>query len=196
VQELIPGSAVAVTVEQDSIEHRSRSDRAIQRALGKEVTVRRRSDGKPWVADGLNVSTAHTGDLTLAVVGHGHLACDAEIVVVRPDRVWRDLLGLDRLLLAGAVAEEAGEERVVAETRVWAATECLKKAGATTHAPLVLTSSTADGWVLLSSGARVVATVVGSVRGVQDRVILAVLASGDGGRRREAVHAEQAKGRT
>jgi enediyne polyketide synthase len=180
LQELIPGSAVAVAVEQDAgVERRARSDRAIQRALGKEIPIWRRSDGKPKVAEAADVSAAHCGNLTLAVKGSGPLGCDMEAVVARPDRVWRDLLGPDRLSLAKVVAQEIGEERATAATRVWAASECLKKAGAMVDAPLVLVSFNTDGWVLLSSGPLVTATFVTSIRDAENSVVLAVLVGND-----------------
>jgi enediyne polyketide synthase len=175
VRELIPGSAVAVAVERDpGAERRSQSDRAIQRALREKVTVRRRPDGRPEVGEA-NVSAAHCGDLTVAVAGSAPLGCDVEAVKVRPDPVWRDLLGPKRLSLAELVANEACEEKAIAATRVWAASECLRKAGTPVDAPLVLASSAAEGWVLLSSGPLVTATFVAPVRGAQNKIVLAFL---------------------
>jgi enediyne polyketide synthase len=195
VQELIPGSAVSVAVERDAnAERRSRSERTIQRALGKAIPVQRRSDGKPWVADGSHISATHNDDLTLAVAGPGSLGCDVEVVIARPDSVWRDLLGPDRFSLAEIIAREAGEEETVAATRVWTASECLKKAGAMVDAPLALASSTADGWVLLSSGSLVTATFVASVQGARERKVLAVLGRDEDPFAREAFRFEQTKG--
>jgi len=180
VQELIPGSAVGVAVEQDNAERRSRSERAIRRALGEERSVLRRSDGKPWLTYSLDVSAAHCGDLTLAVAGSKSLGCDVEAVKFRSDGLWQSLLGKDRLALAEFIAQETGEEKAAAATRVWAAGECLKKAGAMVDAPLVLGSTTADGWVLLSSGPLVTATFVTSIRSGQERIVLAVLTTAEG----------------
>ncbi len=59
---------------------------------------------------------------------------------------------------------------------MWAASECLKKAGAPVDAPLVLASRPTRDWVLLSSGPLVTATFVASVRGAQDNIVLAILA--------------------
>jgi enediyne polyketide synthase len=175
VQELVSGSAVGVAIEGGAAERRLRSDRAIRRAMGEESSVLRRSDGKPWVADGLDVSAAHCSDLTFAVAGSESVGCDIEAVISRDDTLWQGLLGTDRLSLARVIARESGEEKAAAATRVWAASECLKKAGTMVDAPLVLDSTTADGWVLLSSGPLVTATLVATLRGSQERIVLAVL---------------------
>ena len=177
VGELIPSSLTSVVVERDaSTDRRSRSDKAIQRALGTpSVPIQRRPDGKPEIEADSDVSAAHAGDLTLAVTGPGPIGCDIEPVVARPASVWQDLLGKERFMLTEVIAQEASEDGDTAATRVWAASECLKKAGAMVNAPLMLVSSTADGWVLLAAGALVTATFVAPVRGIQEPVVLAVL---------------------
>ena len=48
---------------------------------------------------------------------------------------------------------------------MWTAAECLKKAGLPAEAPLVLASATADGWVLLRSGAVTIASNAAVVNG-------------------------------
>jgi enediyne polyketide synthase len=132
------------------------------------------------------VSAAHTGDLTLAVAGRplaprgspplgtALVGCDVEPVVARPQAVWQDLLAQERFSLAATVAREAREEINTAATRLWAAGECLKKAGAALCAPLILTSIHAEGWVLLSAGALRVATLVAQVQDIQEPLVLAV----------------------
>ena len=180
VRELIPSSLVAVAVERDgNIERRSRSNRAIQRALGELIPVRRRPDGKPEIEADSDVSAAHAHDLTLAVAGPGPIGCDVEPVVVRSALVWQDLLGSERFTLAEVIAQEVSEDRDTAATRVWAASECLKKAGTTANAPLVLVSATTDGWALLAAGALVTATFVAQVRDSQEPLVLAVLVKSD-----------------
>jgi enediyne polyketide synthase len=176
VPELIPGATVAVMVERDAgAERRARSDRAMQRALGETVPVWRRPDGKPEVTDSRAVCAAHVGDLTLAVAGSRPVGCDVEPVSARPTAVWQDLLGQERFTLAAVVSQETSEDQDTAATRVWAASECLKKAGAVGNAPLMLTSATADGWVQLAAGPLVTATYTTSVRGGDNRLVLAVL---------------------
>ena len=66
-----------------------------------------------------------------------------------------------------------------AATRVWAAAECLKKAAAMVDVPLTLRFATADGWVVLAAGSFLIATFVASVRGMEERLVLAVLGRGD-----------------
>jgi enediyne polyketide synthase len=180
LKELIPASTATVVVERNGEpDRRARSDLAIQRALGKRVPVRRRPDGKPEIAGDQDVSAAHAGDLSMAVVGIGPIGCDVEPVAPRPAQVWRDLLGPERFTLAEVLARELGEDQNVAATRVWAASECLKKAGAIINAPLVLVSSSADGWVLLAAGPLTIATFVAPVRGVEGKLALAVLVRGN-----------------
>jgi enediyne polyketide synthase len=176
LQELIPGAAVEVLVGRGGgPARRRRSDRAIQRAIGTTAPVRRRPDGKPEVAGGRVVSAAHAGDLVLAVAGQGPLGCDIEPVVARPAAVWRELLGPERFALAGVISLDAREDETAAATRVWAAAECLKKAGALRDAPLVLASCGGDGWVTLAAGGLTIATFVGPVRGAGRPVAVAVL---------------------
>jgi enediyne polyketide synthase len=71
--------------------------------------------------------------------------------------------------------QETGDDLDAAATRVWTAGECLKKAGTSVVAPLVLASSTPDRWALLCSGSLTVATHVGSVRGDESMLAMAVL---------------------
>jgi enediyne polyketide synthase len=125
------------------------------------------------------VSAAHCGDLTLAVAGRSTIACDLEQVEARPISAWRDLLGPVRLHLAQVIAEETGEEIDATATRVWTANECLKKIGASYDGPVVYTSCTSDGWVLLSAGSMISATYVAPVRGIGANLALSVLVRRD-----------------
>ena len=179
IQELISEADVSVAVLQDAtVARRTRSDRAMQQALGVEVPIERRSNGKPEAADAGSVSAAHAGDLTLAVSGAGPLGCDVEPVTARPEAMWRDLLGPERYDLARLIARETEDDLDTAATRVWTALECLKKAGMGPRAPLVLLSSTQDGWVLLASGPLTLATLVVSVRHAQNPLAIATLTRG------------------
>jgi len=209
LRELIPGSAVSVAVTQGPgtkitpsplegegvgaggasrrLDERVRtgrrvaSDWAIQQALGAPLPVRRRPDGRPEVAghQEVEVSAAHAGELTLAVAGPGPIACDLEPVVAKPASVWQDLLGPERFALAEIIAKEAGEDVDIAATRVWAAGECLKKAGALDNAPLRFVASLEDGWVPLSVRSLIVSTLVAPAHGVEGRLVLAVLTRND-----------------
>lgn len=163
---LLPGSGMTVVVENSRAGRRSRSDRAMRLAAGGSAVIHHRPDGKPEIASGRPVSAAHAAGLTLAVCGPSPLGCDLEIVAHRSEDVWRDLLGPDRFALALLLARHGGEDLDTASTEIWAAVECLKKAGAAANAPLVLESNSGvgrtDAWHRLASGPLAVA--VGIVR--------------------------------
>ena len=130
------------------------------------------------------VSAAHAADLTLAVAGaekSGPIGCDVEPVTARTAEVWGDLLGAERFKLADVIAQAADEDRDSAATRVWAASECLTKAGAAVNAPLTLAATKTDGWVLVSAGALTVATLVTQVQTSPEPLALAVLRRSDNG---------------
>nr|AFV52145.1 polyketide synthase [Streptoalloteichus sp. ATCC 53650] len=146
---------------------------ALSRALGRPAGVRYRPDGKPEVA-GAQVSAAHTGGLTFAVVGGGRLGCDAESAVERSAEDWAALLGRDQEAVRDLVAAETGEPATVAATRVWSALECLRKTGATTQA-LTVTDVRPGGWVVLSAGNALVATWATTVAGQAGPTVFAVL---------------------
>jgi enediyne polyketide synthase len=149
--------------------------------LGEKIAIQRRPDGKPEVMDGRVVSIAHTAELTLAVAGpkeNGSVGCDMEPVEVRSEAVWQDLLGLERFKLVDVIARTAHEDQDTAATRVWAAGECLKKAGAALDTALTLASASPDGWVLLSAGAMVTATYAAQIQSGPNPLVLAVLVKG------------------
>jgi enediyne polyketide synthase len=156
--QLLAGWGGRVAVEAGEVPRRQRSDRAIQRAVGRPVPVHRRPDGKPTTASDLAVSAAHSGEVTLAVAGPAPVGCDLEAVTGRPLSVWADLLGSERLALAQLVSREAGEGLDVAATRVWAAAESQTKAGILPTAPLVLRQAHPDGWVVFGTAGAAVAT--------------------------------------
>ncbi|HAX86923.1 MAG TPA: hypothetical protein DCY91_11855, partial [Cyanobacteria bacterium UBA11370] len=136
-------------------------------------SITRRPDGKPELLNGKAVSVAHMGDLTLVVSGSE--GCDVEAVEARTPAIWRDLLGVERFALANIIAQQMLDGLDTAATRVWVASECLKKAGAMVNAPLVLVESTADGGVWLKSGEKVISTFVVSVREVEKPLVFGVL---------------------
>ncbi len=165
IAETIPAASVAAAFERDrSNDRRSRSERAIQKALASPQPVHWRPDGKPEVqASATGVSAAHSDGLTLAVAGPSPLACDLEPVRVRSEQVWRDLLGREGWSLAELIAAEAGEHVQTSATRVWTALESLKKADAPHDAPLVLLSCSQgkQGCVsLAASGLRIASSIV------------------------------------
>jgi enediyne polyketide synthase len=163
VHESMPASNVAAAFDRDrSADRRSRSKRAIQKALESPQALDWRADGKPEVRD-VAVSAAHSDGLTLAVAGPGPVACDLEPVRDRSEQVWRDLLGGERWRLAKLIAGESGEDVHTSATRVWTALESLKKAAAPDDATLVLLSCAREkqGCVALAaSGLRISSSIV------------------------------------
>ena len=77
------------------------------------------------------------------------------------------------------IAQQANEDIALAATRVWAASECLKKAGAMVNAPLVVTASTPDGWIGLASGILNIVTLVTSVQSGENQLAFALLTRND-----------------
>jgi enediyne polyketide synthase len=180
VREFIRGSDVAIVLQQDkSQDRKARSDRAIQKAVGMRAAVTRRPDGKPEVRAPREVSAAHNGDLTIAVAGPKPVGCDLELVAERTPSVWRGLIGDERHELAHLVALRAQEEGDISATRIWSASEALKKAGAMITAPLIFVSSTDDGCVLLSSGSFKILTFATELREREGKFVIAVLSQVD-----------------
>ncbi|HJQ33743.1 MAG TPA: type I polyketide synthase [Pyrinomonadaceae bacterium] len=159
INEALGRDSVSVIVEHDTsaCERRVRTDRAVRRMLGPETKLARRPDGKPELSSKYefhskrHVSASHSRELTFAVAGARRLACDVETVAARDALVWRDLLGAEPFALAEAVERLSGEALDSAATRVWAAKECLKKAGASADAPLTLGPADGDAWVTFES---------------------------------------------
>jgi enediyne polyketide synthase len=169
LEELVEGAQVSV-----ALERRAGSDALMQQALGRPEKIWRRPDGKPVIVGEEGVSAAHARELTLAVASAAGAACDLEAVVPRSDEVWRELLGEERFKLAEQISREKSGGLDTAATRLWTAIECLKKAGLPVGAPLTLESSTADGWVLLRSGALAIATCAVAAANVKTVLVAAV----------------------
>ncbi len=141
--------------------------------------MRWRPDGKPEVDRGPAVSISHSRDLVLVVAGREPVGCDLEPVIARPADVWRDLLGEGRQQLAQLIADEADDgDPDRAATRVWSAVESLRKAGAMADTPLLLATTTEDGWVLLTAGHLLVATAVVPVSDTEPPLAVAVVTAG------------------
>jgi enediyne polyketide synthase len=157
---------MAVAVESRvSLERSAGSQAALRHALGQVERIFRRPDGKRVTSKQQGLSAAHARHLTLAVAGSGIVACDVEEVAARADAIWDGLLGTERLKMAGRISRERPEDLNAAATRLWNVSECIKKAGLSPEAPLVLDSITNDGWVLFRSGALTIATCVVSLPG-------------------------------
>lgn len=183
LEELIPGADVSIVLERDSTsERRDRSTRAMETALGGTNGITRRTNGKPEAGDGRDVSASHCGDLTLAIAGHSPVACDLELIATRPAETWRDLLGGERFSLAEIITQQTQETLDATATRVWTATECLKKAGAGISAPLVFAGAAPNGWILLASGELRIASCVVQRQGERDDLAIALLTGGEDAR--------------
>ena len=177
VEELIPGADISVALlRDDQAERRERSNGAIQMALGKDVQVFRRPDGKPEVNGDRFISASHSRELALGVGGRKPLSCDIEHVVTRSDSEWTALLGPDRFELARFVAGRAHEDTSASATRVWTVDECLKKVGAATSTPLTFVSANKEGWVVLSAGCRAVASYAAQIHDQEAPCILTLAA--------------------
>ena len=179
LQDLFPGPGLQVAIEcAPELPRRDRAERAVQKAAGVDTRLLRRFDGKPELAghNGVSVSIAHAGAITFAVVGKGPIGCDVEIIVRRPAVRWQDLLGSERFQLAELIARECAETVDAAGTRVWAASESLKKAGTSATAPLLFGSAGPSGWVRIVAGTSVVMTYVEPVGKQDDQLCFAIYA--------------------
>jgi enediyne polyketide synthase len=178
LQDLLPGSGLRVSLEEDS-----ESRGAVFRLLGASALrqLRHRPDGRPEI-DGGQVSVSHAGRLVLAITrdgSDGRVGCDLEAVAERSEEIWQGLLGPDRFRLAELIARERGETPDAAATRVWTALESLAKAGVPQGAPLTLDTTgdaIGDGWLVLRSGTLRIGTLLAPVRELAGPAVLAVLA--------------------
>jgi enediyne polyketide synthase len=132
-----------------------------------------RPDGMRDRVNGIAVSTAYAGRLTMRIEAADSIGCDLEPVVGRSSDVWQELLGTDLAALTDLIARERHETHDASATRVWAAMESLKKAGAGPNTPLVFGGAPDDGWVTLRAGHYVVSTWIGDVE-QHDQIAIAV----------------------
>lgn len=179
LEELLDDGWARIALLHGSGSRRTDADLAMSRAMSAAATIRRRADGSPTVQGGGGVSAAHLNGCTLAVAGRAPVACDIELAAQRPQHVWRDLLGEERLALARLLAAEGHEELDCAATRVWCAAECIKKVGMPVSQPLKLAHFASDGWTVLHCDRTSVATLATQISDIDGDVVVAVLAGGD-----------------
>ena len=136
---------------------RAATDRALSR-LRPGLVVYRRGDGRLVIEGGSTACSAHHDRFTLAIVGDGAVACDAEGVTPRSEVTWHNLLG-DAWPLAREIAQVTDEPFDAAATRVWGAMECVRKVG---HAAVDLALGPVDGddVVIVAGSYRVLTSVL------------------------------------
>jgi enediyne polyketide synthase len=143
----------------------------------------RRTTGPGWTAGaagaagaaGISLSRSHLDSVVLEASAADPVTCDWE-PVVHPDRLpdlrrvvpWADQADLLRRLT------DETDESVL--TRMWAARECLWKAGRTAPGPLVVQGAYEQGWVLFRAGTDSIASAVLRIEGEPDPVAVAILA--------------------
>jgi len=152
---------------------------ALAWAIGRQVTVSYRPDGKPEVIGGPQVSSSHSAGVTLAVAADLPVTCDVELVVERGSADWHGLLGAEPLRLAQIVAGNRHEPLAVSATRVWSAVECLRKHGYAAADALVGGRPRTDGWVELRANGLRIATFATRLAGLASPVVFAVLLDGE-----------------
>ncbi|MEQ9487199.1 MAG: SDR family NAD(P)-dependent oxidoreductase [Coleofasciculus sp. F4-SAH-05] len=174
IKEQIPNISLNIAVLEDAkLKRQQKSDRAIQQLI--QTTVMRRPDGKPDINGNQAISITHAGNITLACASLNPIGCDIEPVVPRDTDVWQDLLGKERFNLARAIAKETQASLDITATRIWSASECLKKAGAMVNSPLVFLETPTAGEVWLESGKSAIATFILYLRDIEQPLIFAVL---------------------
>ncbi|GAA1997127.1 type I polyketide synthase [Catenulispora subtropica] len=167
---VLPGAGVGTAGR------RGRTAESVTGLLGDEVVVRYRPDGMPETDTGYQVSASHGAGLTFAVAGPlKAVSCDVESAVPRSDTEWSDLLGRPAFELARLVAREAKEDPAVAATRLWGASEAVRKAGRA-RVDLVVDGYGPGGAVRFRSGAARITTFATAVRGTAGPVVFTMLA--------------------
>jgi enediyne polyketide synthase len=175
--EFLPEAALQLAIERyTDMGRHERSDLAFQHLLGQNLPMQRRLDGKPAVMERLapTLSASHHTHLTLVVASPRAVGCDMEAVVHRPQQLWQDLLGPERWQLASFLTSQVGEDFDTAATRMWVASECLKKAGAMINVPVHFGAKKEDGWVLLKAGSFLISTYATRVRGEENSLVFAI----------------------
>jgi enediyne polyketide synthase len=167
--ELVPSSPMTVAFEKS---HRETPSRPRSSAIHSDVY--HRPYGRPEIQGKNCASFSHSEDLTMLVAGDHLVACDLELAagVTCP---WQELLGHQHYTLAKLISGQSMEELDIAATRIWSALECLKKAEIGSSAPLSMLPVQEKQWVLLRSGANLIATFAASVRGKTSLIIVAIL---------------------
>ncbi|MFC4057169.1 SDR family NAD(P)-dependent oxidoreductase [Planomonospora corallina] len=158
-----PGSPVG---EVDSLEL---AGLVAGRALGRPDGLR--SD------DGWTIAVTHGADLMLGIAAEFAVGGALERVAEQPAERWSELLG-DGMGLARQVVRESGEGLDAAASRVRAALAAAEHAGLHDHVSLALTRDGRGPWTVFACGQARIATLVASVWGVPDPVVIAIFVEG------------------
>jgi len=134
-----------------------------------------RLDGKPEdCADSrMQLSRSHCGSLILTARSQQPVGCDMEQCANRDEASWTGLLGEQWLSVAQTIATDTNRPLHDAATQVWALKESLRKCGAAFDQHLQISTQTADGWTILSSGKLQAATCQLSIQGFEGEVAFA-----------------------
>ena len=177
--EFFPATPLHLAIQRRaSKDQQESSNLAFQHLLGASVSVQRRGDGKPFLVEQLsslrNLSASHHADLTLAVVSPHAVGCDMEAIVHRSSQLWQDLLSPERFRLATFLVSQTGEDLDTVGTRLWVASECLKKVGAMVNVALRFHEQKEHGWLLLQAGSFFIATYTTRVRNEEMPLVFAL----------------------
>jgi len=177
LSEFLPAASIQLVVGRyGELERHTRSNLAFGHLLGSASQIHRRPDGKPtsteWPSPALSAS--HHARLTLAIASLRSAGCDIETIACRSPQLWQDLLGPEQSQLAAFLASQTGEDLDTTATRLWAASECLQKAGAMVNAPLRFGARKGDGWILLKAGSFLVVTYVTRLQREEDPIAFAI----------------------
>ncbi len=158
-----------------SLDRNGRRDALVQPFGLTGADIRHRADGKPEICTGTDCITfSHLPEMSMAVLANGPVGCDLVSVQQRDQALWRQMLGQARHSLANFVAQSEGDTEDTAASRVWAAMECLKKAGASGGETLLF-EDRREGWITFTAGPYSVATLAVNIQGVSGAVVVGVL---------------------
>ncbi len=117
----------------------------------KNDRIIKRTDGKPLPSDNTLTKT-HSGNNSLLIEADFDISCDMEVVLQKPLSVWKTLLGRDKIELIKKIQSEIDEDFSSIATRIWCATECIRKIGLQTDSPIMFSKTDTNNTIYLESG--------------------------------------------
>ncbi|MFQ5571299.1 MAG: SDR family NAD(P)-dependent oxidoreductase, partial [Rhodothermales bacterium] len=176
IQEWMPESDATLVVTQQAIKESTPSDQAIRLALGFASPGLWQRNGEQGNKEEPRVFVSQSNSLMLAAQGSGLLGCAMDPVRTRPETPWPDRLGPALYKLALRISERSGEDAETAVTRVWAARECLKKAGVWSETePLTLDAFRDADWVFFIGRDVTVLSYHTTIQGCSETMVLTLL---------------------